>query len=224
MEASPYLAGVTIRAYFELAAVILLKFDLLNKNSLSDEEFMWFGRAQECAKREVEIYNKFISSTNLAKDYLDIYQKAKKLVATEFWHLTYEKNGKTHTRNQEIFWEIILPPIRCLAEKEAKKREETKRVWGHLAKKKSKSDCFIATAIYGSPLAPEVIVFRRFRDEVLLTSRLGATVVELYYIVSPPFAWLISNTCFLRGATKHFLLEPILRLLERRGYTNLNRL
>jgi hypothetical protein len=62
-----------------------------------------------------------------------------------------------------------------------------------------KSGCFIATAAYGSSLAPEVLTFRRFRDEILLTSKLGSIFVEFYYFVSPPLAWLISKADFFRG-------------------------
>lgn len=81
---------------------------------------------------------------------------------------------------------------------------------------KPKSGCFIATATYGSLLAPEVIVFRCFRDEVLLTSQLGAGCVKLYYLASPPLARLISKSKFLRAVTRRLLLDPFLRLLKSR--------
>lgn len=79
-----------------------------------------------------------------------------------------------------------------------------------------KGGCFIATATYGSPLAAEVLVFRSFRDRVLLTSRLGAVFVQIYYCVSPTAALFISKSRLLRGLTRRLLLEPILRLLEKR--------
>ena len=49
-----------------------------------------------------------------------------------------------------------------------------------------KGDCFIATASYGSPFASEVMIFRQFRDEKLLPSKLGSAFVRVYYFVSPP--------------------------------------
>src|SRR2546423_2026196 len=67
----------------------------------------------------------------------------------------------------------------------------------------SKGGCFIATATYGSPFAPEVLIFRRFRDEILLTSKLGNALVNIYYWVSPPLARLISKTRFLKVTTRH---------------------
>lgn len=78
-------------------------------------------------------------------------------------------------------------------------------------------NCFIATAAYGSPLAPEVEIFRRFRDGVLLVSSLGKRFVGLYYFVSPPLASLISKHKCLQTLTRRFLLEPILHLITGRG-------
>lgn len=77
-----------------------------------------------------------------------------------------------------------------------------------------KGMCFVATAAYGSELAPEVILLSRFRDEVLLSSMLGILFVKLYYFASPPFARLIAKVRILRAVTRVLLLRPILRLLR----------
>ena len=65
--------------------------------------------------------------------------------------------------------------------------------------------CFIATAAYGDQHAPEVTQLRKFRDDVLLRSRLGAAFVRLYYTVSPPVARLIARRPRLRMATRKVL-------------------
>jgi tetratricopeptide (TPR) repeat protein len=76
-----------------------------------------------------------------------------------------------------------------------------------------KGMCFVATAAYGSPLAPEVVLLSRFRDDVLLNSTLGRVFVSWYYRVSPRLASLIARVDCLRVLTRH-LLAPILRLLK----------
>mgnify|MGYP004640606777 FL=1 len=51
-----------------------------------------------------------------------------------------------------------------------------------------KSGCYIATAVYGSYDAPEVMTLRRFRDEVLAQSFFGRLFIKIYYALSPPVA------------------------------------
>lgn len=75
--------------------------------------------------------------------------------------------------------------------------------------------CFIATATYGSVMAPEVVAFRQFRDDILLNSKIGELFVNLYYFVSPPFAQLISKSPLLKSGVRKFLLTPLLKLLGR---------
>ena len=68
--------------------------------------------------------------------------------------------------------------------------------------------CFIATAAYGSYLAPHVQVLRDFRDDVLLTNPLGKIFVDYYYEYSPPIALKISEHEGLKTATR-VVLTPL---------------
>jgi hypothetical protein len=68
--------------------------------------------------------------------------------------------------------------------------------------------CFIATAAYGSLMAPEVRTLRAFRDRVLLALPWGDAVVGLYYRLSPPVARVISDRPALRFAVR-CLIAPV---------------
>ena len=56
----------------------------------------------------------------------------------------------------------------------------------------TKNGCFIATAAYGSYNDESVLVLHKFKDEKLLSSNIGKTVVSIYYKISPPIANLIA--------------------------------
>ena len=62
--------------------------------------------------------------------------------------------------------------------------------------------CFIATAAYGSYWEPHVMTLRQFRDEHLLTNKLGTKFVEAYYKYSPSMASYIAEHDSLRSVTR----------------------
>jgi hypothetical protein len=57
--------------------------------------------------------------------------------------------------------------------------------------------CFIATAAYGSPLDARVLLLRTFRDEYLVSNRVGRSLIDWYSRVSPPLADKIRESPFL---------------------------
>ena len=69
--------------------------------------------------------------------------------------------------------------------------------------------CFIATAAFGSSLAPAVELLRDFRDAFLLTNGAGRAFVAWYYRVSPPLAELVAGNVALRAAARALLLPVI---------------
>ncbi len=70
------------------------------------------------------------------------------------------------------------------------------------------SNCFIATAAYGNDQSEDVMVLRGFRNEYLLTNRIGKAFVNLYYTYSPPLARYISQNEFLKTTTR-IIIKPV---------------
>jgi TPR repeat protein len=73
--------------------------------------------------------------------------------------------------------------------------------------KKDKGGCFVATVCYGNYDAPEVLILRAYRDEVLLKSISGTAFVKFYYFVSPPLAKQIEKS-------GKYWLSPIIRKIN----------
>jgi hypothetical protein len=69
--------------------------------------------------------------------------------------------------------------------------------------------CFIATAAYGSRLAPEVLELREFRDRYLMNNLAGQAFVDWYYRVSPPAAAFIAEHESLKIAVRWGLVPVV---------------
>jgi hypothetical protein len=65
--------------------------------------------------------------------------------------------------------------------------------------------CFIATAAFGSEMAPQVEMLRKFRNLYLLKSEWGKSFVRFYYSVSPKLAEGISESPVLKLVVRTFL-------------------
>ena len=72
------------------------------------------------------------------------------------------------------------------------------------------SGCFIATAAFGSDLAPEVATLRVLRDAATSRSALATAAVDLYYRSSPPLAQALA-----RSSVGRALVRAALRAITR---------
>ena len=86
------------------------------------------------------------------------------------------------------------------------------------AKKKGqhkKEGCFIATAAYGTPFCAELDLLRAFRDQNMKRTALGRYGIRLYYLLSPPIAWVVGRSSLLRFAVRR-ALSPVVKRLRKR--------
>jgi len=74
--------------------------------------------------------------------------------------------------------------------------------------------CFIATAALGTDTAEQLDIVRKFRDEVLLSSTLGAKLVSLYYETSPPLASFLSQHEVARTAVRVGFVDVLVAILN----------
>ena len=69
--------------------------------------------------------------------------------------------------------------------------------------------CYIATAVYGSYDAPEVMVLRGFRDNTLRPHWWGRLFIKVYYFLSPPIAEKLKDAkrinSIVRNILNHFV-------------------
>jgi tetratricopeptide (TPR) repeat protein len=73
--------------------------------------------------------------------------------------------------------------------------------------------CFIATAAYGSPLADEIILLKKFRDDYLSLTPWGNRLIALYYRYSPRIAAFIAKSEVVRKIARA-CLTPIISLIK----------
>ena len=74
---------------------------------------------------------------------------------------------------------------------------------------RQQAPCFIATAAFGSPVEPHVIVLRKFRDRFLLPNSVGRAFVGIYYSYSPPIARFIATHNSLKAVVSWALLPLV---------------
>ena len=74
--------------------------------------------------------------------------------------------------------------------------------------------CFVATAAYGSLMANDVAMLRRFRDLFLRRSVLGELVTESYYTFGPPMAQVVGESELLRATARDALAPIVGRVRE----------
>lgn len=94
------------------------------------------------------------------------------------WNIITNEDDKCDAFKLHLFW-----AFNQMDEDRERRRKKLENY-----KKNRSEGCYIATAVYGGYDMPEVLVLRKFRDEVLKKSFLGRIFIKVYYALSPSMA------------------------------------
>ena len=78
--------------------------------------------------------------------------------------------------------------------------------------------CYIATLAYGSYDAPEVLILRRFRDEILSKTFAGRVLIANYYVFSSIFVKYFKNAKFVHRIMKSYLDRYVIYLKHKHNW------
>ncbi len=81
--------------------------------------------------------------------------------------------------------------------------------------KEHQQECFIATAVFGTPIAPEIDILREFRNKFMSRTTVGKKIVRTYYRISPPIADTIRYNEFLKALFRIFIVRPWIFISEK---------
>lgn len=141
------------------------------------------------------------------------------IVASVYWDLLriYDTSSKYSSRQKEAARKLaqflrytpIYPDIIKKAQAH-QRRSKNPGIFKEFLKacEANKSNCFIATAVFESPIAEEVLMLRVYRDFVLQNYWLGRMFIRFYYFASPSIANYIE-----RFPVTKCLLRPFLKRL-----------
>lgn len=78
-----------------------------------------------------------------------------------------------------------------------------------------KSGCYIATVCYESEFAPEVLMLKKYRDNVLSKTSLGKIFIKWYYFISPSIAKKMQNHKYLNSIIRRNILDKIVDKISK---------
>ncbi len=81
----------------------------------------------------------------------------------------------------------------------------------------SSSNCFIATACYRDLYSPEVILLRKFRDDVLYKNFIGRIFIRTYYFTSPFFFERLLNNPKISNRIKYFI-DKLIQVIKQNQF------
>lgn len=82
-------------------------------------------------------------------------------------------------------------------------------------KQQPKGGCYIATCVYGSYNSPEVLVLRKYRDNILAKTLVGRIFIKIYYKISPLLVKCFGKTNWFKKFWKRNLDKMVNKLRQK---------
>ncbi|MCR5483960.1 MAG: hypothetical protein K6F09_00030, partial [Clostridiales bacterium] len=83
----------------------------------------------------------------------------------------------------------------------------------------SSGGCYVATCVYGSYDCPQVWTLRRYRDNMLASTRRGRVFIRIYYAVSPTLVAWFGHTNWFKKLWRG-KLDRMVTFLQKKGVEN----
>ena len=130
--------------------------------------------------------------------------------------IVYFNRTQNHTIAMEVLKNIdtldMAPELKKRCSKNTAtiyiNKHVTKPSTSNVSKPSTSNWCYIATMAYGNVDAPEVVILREYRDNVLFKCTLGRLFIRTYYRYSPSFVSRFKNSGSV-SRTIRFILDKI---------------
>lgn len=182
---------------------------LLYENTLNRIEKIKLQNVQDIEKHLVTVCDKLtMSILNKHVDFsVNLYNSVK---------TGKEKNLKVVESIMKMYVlsiSLIIMRLEILPLSEEVRKELTSLKELYNNKSSDNQGCYIATMVYGSYEAPQVLILREFRDNVLYKSTLGRLFIRFYYKISPGIVNMLKNHSKVNLLIKS-ILDSIIKLLK----------
>lgn len=140
--------------------------------------------------------------------YGQVVEENREKVQCKKWNITVDEDDICDYFEFATYWAFD-----CMEED-----KERRRIKLENAQKNStytKEGCYIATAVYGGYDQPQVMILRKYRDEVLKKSLPGRMFIKIYYFISPCLAEYLKSSSWITGMVRH-VIDRFIRKIEKR--------
>ncbi|MFA7273426.1 MAG: CFI-box-CTERM domain-containing protein [Crocinitomicaceae bacterium] len=182
---------------------------VLNKNGIIDEHSSEFKESGEVTIWECDGFPEDVFGGGIACDTkaFNFLKKNGHIDIGVCW-----KCGNEPIDNTYVFTDGFDPSVKYYICKSCYGRG--KRFQKEMLGEENNSKCYVATMCYGDINAPQVILLRKHRDEVMLKKVSGKALVWIYYRISPSFVRIMKDKPKINGFIKSNILDRIVRNIE----------